>query len=109
MIDVVFLVHGHRIDLGPKHDHRTFFTTFEDCRQPGASEIGHQITRLMGLDEIPNDAAGLDLLASELGVSMELPSQGRQPRYVFRSFHRPQCTPPGQVLTRRPVQFDEGG
>jgi len=78
MIDVVFLGHRHRVDLGTEHDRRAIFTTLVDCRQPNASKIRHEPIRLVGFEKITNDPARLDLLTGELGVSVEFAPQSHQ-------------------------------
>jgi len=87
MIGTLALLHRHRVDLGPEHDRWTLFPALEDCRQPGASEFGHETMRIMGLDELPYDPACLYFLAGKLGVSVEFVPQGHQLGHFVRAVH----------------------
>ena len=96
MSDIVALLDGHRVDLGTKHDRWAFFTTLEDRRQSGTSKIGHEIIRIMWLDERPQDPTGFGLLGRKLGMGVKLAPKSNQRGRFGYACHRPQCTPPQQ-------------
>jgi hypothetical protein len=78
VVEIALLLYRDCVDLGPKHHGWTFITTLEDRSQSKATKLPHELVRLIGLDELTNDPACLDLLAGKLGASMEFAPQGHQ-------------------------------